>query len=129
MLKLTKKYTNFNGKEVTEDLYFNLTKAEIATMQLEVEGGFDGFLQKIIDTDNIPELMKQFQKIILMSYGVKSSDGRRFEKSEKLRTEFSQTQVYSDLFIELATDAEAAANFIKGIIPSDLVSKLNIKSE
>lgn len=129
MLKLTKKYTNFNGKEVTEDLYFNLTKAEIATMQLEVEGGFDGFLQKIIETDNIPELMKQFQKIILMSYGVKSSDGRRFEKSEKLRTEFSQTQVYSDLFIELATDAEAAANFIKGIIPSDLVSKLNIKSE
>lgn len=129
MLKLTKKYTNFNGKEVEEDLYFNLTKAEIATMQLEVEGGFDGFLQKIIETENIPELMKQFQKIILMSYGVKSSDGRRFEKSEKLRTEFSQTQVYSDLFIELATDAEAAANFIKGIIPSDLVSKLNIKSE
>lgn len=129
MLKLTKKYINFNGKEVEEDLYFNLTKAEIATMQLEVEGGFDGFLQKIIETENIPELMKQFQKIILMSYGVKSSDGRRFEKSEKLRTEFSQTQVYSDLFIELATDAEAAANFIKGVIPSDLVNNLNIKSE
>ena len=129
MLKLTKKYINFNGKEVEEDLYFNLTKAEIATMQLEVEGGFDGFLQKIIETENIPELMKQFQKIVLMSYGVKSSDGRRFEKSEKLRTEFSQTQVYSDLFIELATDAEAAANFIKGVIPSDLVNNLNIKSE
>lgn len=129
MLKLTKKYINFNGKEVEEDLYFNLTKAEIATMQLEVEGGFDGFLQKIIETENIPELMKQFQKIILMSYGVKSSDGRRFEKSEKLRTEFSQTQVYSDLFIELATDAEAAANFIKGVIPSDLVNNLNVKSE
>ena len=58
-----------------------------------------------------------FKDIILRAYGEKSADGKRFIKNQELRDAFAQTEAYSDLFMELATDAEAAAKFINGIIP------------
>ena len=52
-----------------------------------------------------------------LGYGEKSPDGKRFIKNQELRDAFAQTEAYSDLFMELATDAEAAARFINGIVP------------
>lgn len=51
-------------------------------------------------------------------YGEKSPDGKRFVKSEELSTAFSQTEAYSQLYMELATDADKAAEFINGVIPN-----------
>ncbi len=120
MLKKTITYTNFNGEEIKEDFYFHLSKAEIMEMQLEEKGGFAERIQKIVDAKNVPEIIKVFKELILKAYGVKSEDGKRFIKSKELSEEFSQTQAYSDLFMELATDAEAASAFINGIIPAEL---------
>lgn len=39
MYKKTITYLDYNGEEIKEDFYFNLTKAEILEMQLEKEGG------------------------------------------------------------------------------------------
>ena len=50
---------------------------------------------------------------------VVSDDGKRFIKNEQLREEFSQTEAYSDLFMELASDADAASAFVNGIIPKN----------
>ena len=124
MLKKTIKYTDYNGVERTEDFYFNLKKAEIMEMQLTTVGGLDAYLKKIISAQDMPTLMRIFKDLILKSYGVKSDDGRRFIKNEKLREEFEQTEAYSILYMELSTDAESAAAFVNGIIPADVAKQL-----
>lgn len=110
-------YTDFDGETRTENFYFNLTKAELAELNLTTEGGLQNVIQKIIDSRNVPEITKWFKKIILMSYGEKSPDGRRFIKSEKLSEEFTQTEAYSELFMELLGDDVKAAEFINGLLP------------
>lgn len=117
MFKKTIKYEDYNGIQREEDFYFHLNKAEMLELQLTKEGGFEAYLEGIIKAENTTELIKFFKELILMSYGVKSEDGKRFMKSDALREEFSQTEAFSELFTELATDDEAAANFVNGIFP------------
>ena len=124
MYKKTITYLDYNGEEIKEDFYFNLTKAEILEMQLEKEGGLAEKIQTIVDSKNVPELIKIFKELILRSYGKKSDDGKRFIKSPELSREFTQTEAYSELFMELATDSDAAAAFINGIIPANLAKEL-----
>lgn len=117
MLKKKITYTDYNGMERTEDFYFNLTEAEITEMEMSTAGGFTGMIQRIVDAQDGPSIIKVFKEIILKAYGEKSADGRRFVKSEELSNEFSQTEAYSQLFMELATNAEAASTFINAIVP------------
>lgn len=113
-------YTDFNGIERTENFYFNLTKAELAELELTTEGGMKNRLTAIIDSKDQAEIVRNFKKIILLAYGEKSDDGRFFEKSDAIRNRFACTQAYSDLFMELSTNAEAASEFINLTIPPDL---------
>ena len=124
MYKKTITYLDYNGEEIKEDFYFNLTKAEILEMQLEKEGGLAEKIQTIVDSKNVPELIKIFKELILRSYGKKSDDGKRFIKSPELSREFTQTEAYSELFMELATDSDAASAFINGTIPANLAKEL-----
>lgn len=123
MLKKTINYVDYNGTKRTEDFYFNLTKAEISEMELEIPGGMSEMLKRITAAQDTPTLVKIFKDLILRSYGVKSDDGRRFIKSQQLKEEFSQTEAYSELFMELATNADAASAFINGIIPADIAKE------
>ena len=118
MLKKTITYTDYNGNERTEDFYFNLTKAEIMEMQLSTNGGLDSMIKKIVDSKDAPSIIKIFKELILKAYGEKSDDGKRFMKSEEISDAFSQTEAYSQLFMELATDADAATKFVNGIVPA-----------
>lgn len=120
MLKKTITYTDYNGSSRTEDFYFNLTKAEIMEMELSTAGGLAGMIEKIVATQDAPSIIKIFKDLVLKAYGEKSADGKRFVKSEELSTAFSQTEAYSILFMELATDADAAQKFVNGIIPTDI---------
>ena len=133
MLKKTIKYTDYNGVERTEDFYFNLTKAEIMEMEMSTAGGLGETIQRIVNAQDMPALIKIFKDLILRAYGEKSPDGKRFVKSEDLKNEFAQTEAYSQLFMELATDADSASKFVNGIIPSDVSAEIaksgaNIKS-
>ena len=121
MFKKVHTYVDYNGNERTETFYFNLTKAEAIEMELTKEGTLSEWIQKVIDTNNVPEIISLFKEIVLKSYGEKSSDGRRFIKSRELSEAFSQTEAYSDIFMELATDANAAAEFVNGILPKDII--------
>ena len=120
MLKKTIAYIDYDGNDREEDFYFNLSKAELTELQLSTSGGLQKMIENIIKTKDIPRIIEIFKKIIIASYGIKSPDGRRFIKSKEITDEFTQTEAYSILFMELSTDAEAAANFISGIIPADL---------
>ena len=123
MLKKTITYVDYNDVERTEDYYFNLSKAELMEMELSIAGGLSETIDKIIKAKDTPSLVKIFKELVLKAYGVKSPDGKRFIKSDELREEFSQTEAYSQLFMELATNAEAAAAFVNGIIPADLAKE------
>ena len=117
MLKKTITYTDYDGNQRTEDFYFNLSKAEIAEMELSQAGGIVKMIEKLVAEQDSKRIVEIFKDLVLRSYGEKSPDGRRFIKNQDLRDAFSQTEAYSDLFMELSMDAEAAAAFVNGIIP------------
>lgn len=119
MLKKAITYVDYNGVTRTEDFYFNLSRAELLTMELMTEGGLGEMIKKIVAAEDRPAIIKVFKELILKSYGEKSPDGRRFVKSAEISKAFSETEAYSELFMELSTDEEMAAKFISGIIPRD----------
>lgn len=118
-------YTDYNGNERTEDFYFNLTKAEIMEMNMTAPGAdLASILTRIIEEKDNKKLVEIFKDLILRAYGEKSDDGKRFVKSPEISAAFSQTEAYSDLFMELSTNAGAAAAFANGIIPQQLVDTI-----
>ena len=124
MLKKTITYTDYNGVERKEDFHFNLSKAEIMEMEMSTSGGLTELINRVVETQDAPTIIKIFKDLILKAYGQKSLDGKRFIKSKELSEEFSQTEAYSILFMELATNADAAAAFVNGIIPADAAAEL-----
>ena len=127
MIKKTVTYTDYNGVERTETFYFNLSKAEVMEMELSAEGGMAESIQKIVDAKDAPAIIRVFKDLVLKAQGVKSDDGRRFMKTKpdgsRYADDFKETEAYSQIFMELATDADAAAKFVNGIIPADLAQK------
>lgn len=123
MYKKTMTYTDYNGVERKEDFYFNLTKAEIMEMEMTTTGGMAEMIQRIVDAQDAPAIIKIFKDLVLKAYGEKSADGKRFIKSKELSDAFAQTEAYSQLFMELATDAEAASKFVNAIVPNDIAQQ------
>lgn len=119
MLKKTITYTDFNGEKVTEDFYFNLTKAEMFQMELRTKGGLVEYIDKIVKEEDGDKIIDLFNELILKSYGVKSEDGKRFVKSKEAREAFEFSEAYSELFMELATNPDEAVKFVNAIIPSN----------
>ncbi len=120
MLKKTITYTDYNGNPRTEDFYFNLSKAELADMEISAigTGGLEKTFQRMVENRDGKQIMETVRNLILSSYGEKSVDGRQFVKSEELSRAFSQTEAYSELFMELVLNADKAAAFVRGIIPT-----------
>lgn len=118
MLKKTIKYTDYDGKVREEDFYFNLNKAELTEMEFSQNGGLTGLIERVVKEQDNKEIIKIFKDLVLRAYGIKSDDGRRFIKNDEVRDSFAQTEAYSELFMELATDADAAAAFVNGITPA-----------
>ena len=123
MIKKTITYTDYNGNDRTEDFYFNLTKAEVMEMEMSTKGGLAEMIQRIIAAQDQPAIIKIFKDLIIKAYGVKSLDGKRFMKSDEITDDFVQTEAFSQLFMELATDADAAAKFVNGIVPADMAKQ------
>ena len=124
MLRKNIKYTDYNGVEREEPFYFHLTKAELMELEMGYSGCLQTMLQHIIDSNDGKAIIETFKNIILKAYGEKSADGKMFRKVSDagvpLSIAFSQTEAYSELFMELSTDADSAAKFVQGIMPSDI---------
>ena len=117
MYKITESYIDYDGNERKEDFYFNFTEAELAKMELSVTGGLTTIIQRAIDAKDVPSLIKIFEDLISKSYGQKSLDGRRFVKSPEILEEFKQTEAYSQIYMRMATDEKAAAEFVNNVMP------------
>lgn len=120
MLKKTITYTDYNGAERTETFWFNLSKAELMELQFSVNGDFGKYIESIQASQDNRKIIELFKEIILKSYGEKSADGKRFIKSKELAEEFSQTEAYSELFMQLAQNENEATAFISGIVPKEV---------
>lgn len=139
MIKKTITYTDFNGNERTEELYFNMTKSELAKFALQkmpsdmVEG-----IDKNADPDSIDleaagaKMLEKLggagyfefiENLVLAAYGVKSEDGRRFIKDPKVTEEFRQTQAYDDFLIQILNDEAEQTAFINGVIPAEALQQ------
>lgn len=128
MLKKNIKYVDYDGNERTEDFYFNLNKAEVIELQLGTVGGLTKTLEKIVQEKDASRIIEYFKTLILKAYGEKSADGRRFIKSQELRDAFEQTEAYSELFMELASDAKMAAEFINGVLPKEAANAIGVET-
>ena len=119
MIKKTIKYTDYNGNEREDVCMFNLDEAELMEMELSTTGGLSAAIEKIVQEQDTAKIIAMFKDIVLKAYGQISDDGRRFIKNDTIREEFQQSKAYSTLFMELATDADAATKFIEGVIDVD----------
>lgn len=115
MLKKTIAYTDYNGNQRNETFYFNLSKSELVELSVTY-----GNFSDIAASNDLSKLVGAMKDIILKAYGRKSEDGKRFIKSQELSLEFYQSEAYSTLFMELATNGDEAGKFIKGLISSDI---------
>lgn len=123
MLKKTITYTDFNGLERTEDFFFNFTESELAMMEMTKEGGLTTALQRMVNAKENTTLMVEYEKLLLNAYGIKSDDGRRFEKSPEISKAFKEHPAYSEIFLSLFRDEKAASEFINGVFPAKLLKE------
>lgn len=132
MLKETVTYTDYDGKERTEDLYFNLEKHELIDLAFDLP---DDIIVADEETGEIKEnhmveklgdkgIYKFIKDVIKKAYGVKSDDGRRFIKSDELTLEFTQTPMYDSILTKLTSDNDAATKFITTVIPANAAKDL-----
>lgn len=122
-------YTDYFGTTRTETFNFNLTRSELTEMNYEVEGSLEQRMQKIVDAQSNPEIMKVFKSILRRAYGVISDDGRRFMKSEEISDAFEQSPAYDILFQEIINDEKASSDFIRSILPADVAAEINKNSK
>ena len=131
MLAKKIEYVDFNGVERNETFYFNISEAEATELELEEDGGLINLIMTMIDKQNIPELFKLFKKLIGVSIGEKSNDGKYFMKSEEIKNRFFATNAYNNLFMEIISSPDNAANFVNGVVPKDvaeLASKFKVEN-
>lgn len=121
MIKETIEYIDYNGVKRIEDFRFNLTEAECTEMELSTSGGYTEMIRRMVNANDMTALIKVFKEFISKAYGVKSPDGRRFMKTPELLAEFTETEAFSKLYMELATNAEKAAAFVNGVLPNKKV--------
>lgn len=124
MFKKDITYTTYDGERVTETFHFHLAKNEIVQMEARYEGGLQGLIRRIGLTKDMKQVLHEMERIVLECVGEKSADGRRFVKSDEIRDAFKQSPAYDELFMELLTQEDAAANFILGALPADVAGEV-----
>lgn len=116
MIKKTVNYTDWDGEKVSEDLYFNLNKAELMELNKRYGGKLDKHLKRMTERKEYSKLGVFYKDFILKAYGRKSEDGRRFEKSDEAARDFYQSLAFDTLFDEVLNTPEAADAFVKGVL-------------
>ena len=129
MYAKTIKYTDYNGNNREETFYFNLSKAELLDLEWRTPGGLENYFKEIIATQSGQKLADTFKMLIEKSYGVKDPEGRRFIKNEEVLKNFTETEAYVELYMMLATDSKAGAEFINGVFPKDVVEEAKKQHE
>lgn len=126
MYKVDVPFEDFNGNMQTETLYFHLTKTRLSknlTLGDELDD-IQAMLQgepRQLNPDEIRKIVHLVERIMELSYGIRSEDGKRFDQRPALWEEFQQTAVYDAFLYSLFENPNNATQFILGVMPRDLV--------
>lgn len=116
MYKKTITYVDFNGVEREEDFYFHLTEAEQLKLEFSENGGLSNILDSIIESDDIGRIMELFERLIRLSYGRRTDDGKNFIKKIDYADEFIASEAWSNLFMEFLNEPDTASEFVNSIV-------------
>lgn len=111
MYRHTVEYTDFNGNERKEELLFHLNLPEVTRLEAEIGKPLKEYIEELSANQNVNEMLKFLEKMILNSYGEKTSDGKTFHKSKELRSNFENSQAYAEIFEQILTVPGLAAKF------------------
>lgn len=123
-------YVDYNGNKKTKNFYFNLTRTELAKMELTNKAGMLETIKQMVNEDDREKIINLFETIVLGSYGEKSADGEEFLKSPEIVAKFTAHPAYDVLFMELISSDKSMSDFINAVVPADIAesAKDNKKS-
>lgn len=116
-------YTDYNGEQQTDILYFNLNKAELGKLQMRMDGKFLDNLQLLAEKRKVTDLYDFVYNLLLDSYGERTADGKRFLKNREMREEFENSIAFSEALMDVIADTDKMSEFIRNILPPDMVTK------
>lgn len=133
MIKKTLTFKNFRNETETEDFYFNMSEGELTLMQVRAidqkNESFSDKLDKISKGLQGAELADVIEDLVLRSYGIKSSDGKKFRKNPEILEDFTSSGAYSVLITELFSLEGSLTEFINMVVPEDLVKTAKTEAE
>lgn len=140
MLRKEITYENlFTGATVTEEHFFHISKSDLIQMELEehavtytdkngkLHTGMQAHLTRVVESEDGKVIMAEFKEIIRRSYGRK--EGNNFRKSQEIWDDFSSSEAFSQLIFEICTNADAAAEFVRAIVPGNLEQEVKAATE
>lgn len=123
MVKKTLTFTNFDGKEVTKDCYFNLTKMEFQELDDSIPGGLTQLIDKMLSEKDKALTVRLLSILLLAAYGEKTEDGR-FVKEDahgrRLSAFFKVSEAWDVMFMNLVKNERELSEFLVGIVPKDM---------
>lgn len=127
MFKQNITYVDFNGVERKEDFYFHLSVPELTRLEAEIGRPMDQHVKDLVANQDLKTLIDFLEKLILSSFGRKTADGKSFQKSKELRSEFEYSQAYAELFEMLLTNPEMAKKFGEGVADNGKARKNQVE--
>lgn len=126
MFKIQQKYQTFLGNEVEETFRFNFTETELLKLAEKDEMFNADVLSAIIQAENVLEMYKMIRKLVLLSYGELSDDGKHFRKSDELMKDFEQSAAFDPIIDKLVggDDQQMVSEFIIGIFPAKFANEI-----
>jgi len=130
VFKFTANYKNpFTEEDEHEDLYFHLIAPELAEFELTFENGFRDYVKKTLASQDNLAIYGMFLKLISISYGRRSEDGKKFVKNPDWTKEFLSSPAWEELFFWLTDDPDGkgtnANTFWLKIMPERLLERAN----
>lgn len=136
MIKKIANYEDFEGNQVTEELWFNLTQTELISMSMDMPedisesiGNVENMDQeaasaKIVEKLGSKGVFEFIKDLLIKSYGVRTPDGKGFKKNKEITENFACSLAFDAIFMELISDDQAAAKFVNGVIPTSVMNKM-----
>lgn len=126
MFKIKQKYTDFEGHEREEDLYFNFTEPQLREF-LDKDPSFtEESLANLIATKDVKQMLEAMQKLIIAAYGEKTADGKVFKKNTEITENFACSAAFAQLMDDIMYkgDEDMIKNFMINIFPAKFAATM-----
>jgi len=123
MFKKTITFTDFNDQKQTQDFYFHFSKSDLVALASDGTTMMER-IERIMKANDGRAILNEFRAIVSQACGVRSEDGARFIKSPEAQSVLMDSPAFDELLMELATNAEASAEFVRQLIPEKLQNEV-----